>query len=392
MAMNLRRKLTVLPALASTLLFGGCSSDSTTNAGDDYADGAPELAAVQMRVTGDSSSEGLATPDDDMDPQAIAADELATVAGDAGSTGTPDLNGAREAVRDLNQTLRASLQSIAALVKNTQPTYKAGDVRMWGPVVRGDTEFRFFMRRPAPRDFQWRLDARVAGTATAYSHVAAGEIALGARVRRGVGVAGFDLDKLSAVDPTVTAQGKILAGFAHGPLATTLAFGLKNFTRDPAVKPGIDALLQEVHFPNEVNRVRLAYHGNVEGTATDAPELVLVRIRHSKGIGGRADMIVESGDVPEGHAWVINQCWSAALDQTYRVVHDCPLDGIGGDSCTQVSVVGDVGTCDVNLRQPELPPADPNQTMTDAQDPNSGTTPPPPTDIPDVSGEIPDAG
>jgi len=386
--MKLNRHYTISTLSALSLLIGGCSSETAPS--DDYADGAPELAAVQMRITGDANSEALATSSDAIDPQALASDELATVTGDAGSSGIPDLNGAREAVHDLNQALRNSLQSIAAMVRNTQATYKLGDLRMWGPVMRGETEFRFFMRRPAPHDFQWRLDARLAGTSTAYSRIAAGEIVVGARARRGVGVAGFDLSNLAAVDPTVTAQGQILAGFAHGPRGTTLAFGLKNFTRDPAVKPGIDALLQEVHLANEVNRVRLAYHGNVEGTATSAEELVFARVRHIAGVGGRSDMIVTSGDVPAGQAWVINQCWSAALDQTYRVVRNCPLDGIGGASCTQVSVVGDVSACDVNLRAEEMPPADPNQSMPDAQNPNSDVTPP--AAIPDVAGEPLDAG
>ena len=230
MKLNRNHTISTLSVLSLSLMVGGCSSESTTSSGDDYASGAPELAAVQMRITGDATTEAEATPDDAIDPTTLASDELAIVSSDAGGGGTPDLNGAREAVRDLNQALRNSLQSIVALVRNTQPTYQLGDLRMWGPVVRGETEFRFFMRHPAPK-FQWRLDGRVANTAAAYSRIAAGEIAVGARPRRGIGVAGFDIDSLAAVDPTVTAQGKILVGFAHGPRGTTLAFGLKNFSR-----------------------------------------------------------------------------------------------------------------------------------------------------------------
>ncbi len=389
MKLNPHRSLSILSILSVSLLIGGCSSETTTSSGDDYSDGVPELAAVQMRITGDQNSEALATSDDAVDPNAIVSDELALTMGDAGSDGTPDLNGAREAVRDLNQALRNSLQSIVALVRNSDPTYKSGDLRMWGPVERGQTQFRFFMRHPALHTFQWRLDGRIAGTTTAYSRIAAGEIAVGIRARRGVGVAGFDLNNLGDVNPTVTARGQILAGFAHGPRGTTLAFGLKQFTRDPAAKPGIDALLQEVHLLNDVNRVRLAYHGDVEGTATSAEELVLARVRHTAGVGGRSDMIVTSGDVPAGQAWVISQCWSAALQQTYRIVRDCPLDGLGGASCTVVSTVGDNDACDVNLRLPELPPSDQNQTMTDTENPNSDVTPP--TAIPDVVGDV-DAG
>lgn len=391
MKSNPHRSLSTLSILSVSLLIGGCSSETTTTtSGDDYSDGVPELAAVQMRITGDENSEALATSDDAVDPNAIVSDELALTTGDAGSDGTPDLNGAREAVRDLNQALRNSLQSIIALVRNSEPTYKLGDLRMWGPVVRGETQFRFFMRHPALHTFQWRLDGRIASTATAYSRLAAGEIVVGIRARRGVGVAGFDLDNLGNVDPTVTARGQILVGFAHGPRGTTLAFGLKQFTRDPIANPGIDALLQEVHLVNEVNRVRLAYRGDVEGTATSAEELVFARVRHTAGIGGRSDMIVTSGDVPAGQAWVIGQCWSAQLQQTYRIVRNCPVDGLDGASCTVVSTVGDNSACDVNLRLPELPPSDPNQSMTDTENPNSNVSPP--ATIPDVVGDLPDAG
>jgi len=93
-----------------------------------------------------------------------------------------------------------------------------------------------------------------------------------------------------------------------------------------ALLVGVDALLQEVHLANEVNRVRLAYHGDVEGTATAAQEFVLARVRHTAGVGGRSDMIVTSGDVPAGQALVINQCWNAGLQQTYRIVRNCPLE------------------------------------------------------------------
>ena len=390
MKLNPRRSLSILSILSVSLLIGGCSSETPTTSGDGYSEGVPELAAVQMRITGDENTEALATSDDAVDPNAIVSDELALTMGDAGSDGTLDLNGAREAVRDLNQALRNSLQSIVALVRNSEPTYKLGDLRMWGPVERGQTQFRFFMRHPAPHQFQWRLDGRIAGTVTAYSRVAAGEILVGIRARRGAGVAGFDLDNLGNVDPTVTARGQILAGFAHGPRGTTLAFGLKNFTRDPLVKPGIDALLQEVHLSSGVNRVRLAYHGDVEGTATAAEELVFARVRHTAGVGGRSDMIVTSGDVPAGQAWVISQCWSAALQQNYRIVRNCPLDGLDGANCTVVSTVGDNSACDGTLRAPELPPSDPNQSMTDTDNPNSDVTPP--AAIPDVTGDLADAG
>jgi hypothetical protein len=383
------RKVSTLSVCVLALLIGACSS-STTTSGDDYADGAPELSAVQMSITGDTSAEGLATADDAVDPTELASAELSAVTGDAGAAGTPDLSGARQAVHDLNEALRDSLQSVAALVRNVKPTVELGDLRLWGPVTRGLTEYRFFMRHPGPHVFGWRLDARVANSGTAWVRIAAGRITVGIAPRRGAGIAGFDLSALGDVDPTVVPRGQILAGFAHGKLGTTLAFAVKGFSRDPAVQTGVDALLQEVHLDTGINRVRLAYRGNVQGTATAADELVFARVRHIVGTGGRSDMLVTSGDVPAGTAWVISQCWDAGLGQVFRIVRTCPLDGIGGASCSVMSTTGNDLACAVDLRLPELPPGDPNQSMTDTADPNGGVTPP--TSIPDVQGDTADAG
>ena len=393
MEQKVMRKSSTLIGISAMLLLIACGSTATTNSGEEsYAAGAPELAAVQMKITDDQNTEGLATVDDAVDPTDIVSDDIAATTGDAGPVGTADLNGAREAVHDLNQGLRDALLPIAALVRDAKLKTVLGDLREWGPVTRGATEFRLFMRHPAPRDFRWRLDARLVGSGTAFSRIAAGKIVVGLAARRGAGVLGFDLDALRAVDPTVQAEGLILGGFGHGARGTTLAFGLKNFSRDPAIEPGVDALLQEVHLKDaNYNRVRLAYRGNVEGTATDAEELVFARVRNLVGVGGRSDMIVTSGDVPADHAWVVHQCWDAGLSQTYRIVRDCTTSDLDGVSCTVVSKTGDESACDVNLRTSELPPLDPNQAMTDAQDPNGGVATP--DSMPDdVTAVLGDAG
>lgn len=390
MTSNRQLKTLAVTALSSVLLTGACSSTTgAANGGDEYNNGVPELAAVQMSITADPTSEGVATQADAVDPAALASDEFVATL-DAAGAGTGDLNGARATVRDVNQAFRNALLPIAAMVRNTPPTMDRADLHVWGPVTRGATEYRFFMIHPALHTFKWRLDARVSGTLDAYSRVAAGEIAVGVAARRGLGVAGFDLNVLSSVDPNVMAKGVVLAGFAHGTLGTTLAIGVKGFTRDPASEPAVDALFQEIQLANHVNRLRLAYRGNLEGTATDAQELVLARVRHRAGVGGRSDMIATSGDVPDGHAWVVSQCWDASLAQGYRIVRDCSASDIDGASCTVVSTVGDVAACDVNLRTAELPPTDPNQAMTDADNPNADVTPP--TSIPDVASDLVDAG
>ena len=79
-------------------------------------------------------------------------------------------------------------------------------VKIWGPVVRGTTEYRFLLRAAIGHRFGWRLDARVEGSEAPYRHVAAGYLRTGLEPRRGIGGAGIDLNALGWVDPTVTAR------------------------------------------------------------------------------------------------------------------------------------------------------------------------------------------
>jgi len=243
-------------------------------------------------------------------------------------------------------------------------------------VTRGATDFRFVMQRGAVRHFGWSLEARPSDTTEQFATVAAGGISVGYAVRRGVGSVGIDLDALGALDPTLAARGSLLASFAHGPNGSTLAYRLRDFTPDPAWKTPVTAVAQAVHLKVGVNRVRLAYYGNVAGSATDQFEFVLARVRHLRDVGGRADSIVTGGDVADGHAWVVSECWDAGLRSAYRVVRDCPADGIGGDQCTGVSTVGEEAACSAELTAADLPPADPSASMSDPESPEGDITPP----------------
>jgi hypothetical protein len=360
-----------------------CGSNQGTSS-DDYLSAAPELSALQLSVTDDAASENTATDTDAVDAAEQITEALAESSDALTTQVAPELAHAREAVSALNQALRNFMQPIVALVRNTEPS-TLGRVRTWGPVTRGATEYQFVMRRGTLRHFGWTLQARPAGTTENYAVVAAGGITVGYAVRRGIGTVGIDLDRLGALDPTVVARGSLLASFAHGPNGSALVYRLRDFSADPAQKSPISAIVQGVHLKPGVNRLRLAYYGNVADTASDAPELVLARVRQERAEGGRADLLATGGDIADGNVWIVSECWGAALQSTYRIVRDCPKDDIGGSSCDIVSTTGDLSACPHDLDQLDLPPTDPLAGMSDPQSPEGDLTPP--TSMPD--GEPP---
>ena len=369
------------------LVLGGsallaCGSNPAS-AGDEYLAGAPEESALQLGITDDANSEGQATASDAVDATEQVAQSITETSAALPGSVAPELAHCREAVHDLNQALRSFMQPIVALVRDTTPDTSVAHVKVWGPVTRGATEFRFVMRRGQLRHFGWLLEARPAGTSEAFTNVAAGSIIVGYTARRGIGSVGIDLDALGALDPTVVARGSLLASFAHGPNGSTLAYRLRGFTTDPAQNPGIDALIQGVHLKAGVNHARLAYYGNVTGTASDLPELVLARARHLRNIGGRADLLATGGDIVEGKVWVISECWNAGLKSAYRIVSECPIDGVNGNACTAVSTTGDPSACVPAVADLALPPSDANAPLSDPEIPEADVTPP--TAMPDGS-------
>ena len=287
----------------------------------------------------------------------------------------PELAHARGAVRALNQSLRHFMEPIVALVRDTEPTSTMGRVKVWGPVTRGATEFRFTLRHGTLRHYGWVLEARAEGSNGPFTTVAAGGITVGFAPRRGRGTVGIDLDALASVDPTVVAKGALLARFAHGAAGSIVGYRLRGFASDADATP-VDALVQGVHLKGGTNRLRLAYHGNLPETATSAPEFVLARVRHQRGEGGRADLLVTGGDVANGHVWVVNECWSSALAAGFRRVVDCPGDGIGGERCEVVATMGDASACRALFAQAELPPADAEAPMSDSESPEGDVMPP----------------
>jgi hypothetical protein len=373
---------TLVSALALATGLSGCNQSDSRENGDDL-DGVPEVAAFALTLTDTPEAESGAGANDFIDSDSAAAGDVDPQAD--GDIVADELVRARGAVRHLNQAVRKFMEPVVALVRNTEPSSKEGGVRVWGPVTRGETEYRFTLRRGTARHFGWRLEARAADTDSAFLRVAAGGITVGLAARRGTGSLGLDLDALAEVDPDIVARGLLLTGFAHGENGTALAYRLRDFTPDPAAHAPVDALIQGVHLKSGVNRARLAYYGNLPESATDAEELVLARIRNIRGLGGRADALVSGGDVIDGSSWVVSECWDATRTSVFRSVRLCPNDGLGGERCEVVSTSGALRDCAAGLALPELPPADPLEDMSDA-DANVSAPQTMPSDDPPADG------
>jgi hypothetical protein len=351
---------------------------------ENYLAGVPEQAALELHIADDATSEGLAGDEDAIASNAVAADLSQLSAALEGDV-ADGLREAQQGIRELNQALRHFLGPIVAMVRNVEPDEVQANVAQWGPIVRGTTEYRLFVRKGVLKRYGWLLQARPEGSDGAYANVAAGSIAVGEVVRRGVGTIGVDLDAFGAVDPTVAPRGKILGSFAHGPRGTVLAYALKDFTRGEDGTTPISAAFQGVHLLGGYNRVRLAFHGNLPESASEAEELLLARVRHHRGEGGRADVLVTGGDVADGRIWVASECWDREEGSTFRAVLDCPGDGPGGAMCDPVSSWGDRTACARDLRDAELPPLNPEEHMDDSESPEADLLPP--EEMPSGDGE-----
>lgn len=362
----------------------GCSGQGNGASTGEDLDGVPELGAVQLALTESPENEGTATADDAVDPMS-ASGMMAMI--QVPENAPEDLVGAQKGIKGLNDGLRSFLSPIVALVRDVEPTAKIGLLRVWGPYEKDGIDYRFVLRNSLSGDFAWRLDARPTESDDAYSRIAAGALVVGNEARRGAGVMGVDVDALVALVPDAKARGKILVGFTHGDRGTTVGYALDDFTGDVDENAGIDALLGGVHLADGRNRVRLAFRGDIEGSETEAEEVVLARLRHLRDEGGRSDLLILDGDIPDGQGWVRSQCWNAGLEKVFSETLLCPIESpVDLSLCEVLETEGDVTECPRATRDAELPPTDPTEPMEDPEDPNDGVV------IPDSMDSIEDPG
>lgn len=339
----MRRTLTMLTIAGFAL--GGCGSSQ------EFLDATPDTQSLQMELTGDATSEGLATSSADWGAATQAL-----------SGPVPEyLAHTRDAIHALNQAVATVLQPIGEAVADTHAQIPTGDVRVWGPHDHGAATFRFTMKKIAPKTFGWKADVKPLGADdSAYVTVMGGAIQLGDLPHRGKGMMGIDLTKLASVDSDFHGNGQMLVGFAHVGGFKVLAYGLHDFSPDVTSFDPIDAVFSGWRGPDGGAKVRLALWANLADSPTPAKELAVLRARWLPGVGGRADAIATSGDVPAGHAFVANACWDRDLSDVdgFYVLRDCSLNNLDVD-CTVIKTAGQPSNCAPDLADEELPSTDP---------------------------------
>jgi hypothetical protein len=301
----------------------------------------------------------------------------------AAGTEVPELlDKAHRAANGINYGVRAALDPVKELIK-TQPTQNDNTVT-FGPADHASGNYKFTMRQISKENkrYAWKLEARAKGSSGDFSLVAGGTMKVGDADRRGTGVLGVDCDKLGAADSAVTCRGRLLMGFSQPNGNKLLNVMLKSYTVDPAKAMALDANVVAWRVGDNANHLRIVTHGNLEESATQMPEDVVIKLKWEKDVGVRADAVATGGDIPSGKAAYVASCVGPGLTvaETNTTTRQCATDGTG---CTVISGAMDGSMmCPSDLGTVDQPKVDMN-----ASDPPAGMPemPPAPSSIPDGS-------
>ena len=280
----------LLGAAALALSLTACGQKSI-----DFSGATPDVAGLSLEIEG-GAAEGL--PLAALSGEAGLAPESALTAIPAGGD---DLASIRGDLRALNSELRRVMERVAELVRE-QGTPAVGDRMVYGPsdrcvlkdaagVCTASANFVLGVKHERNQLFSWLLEARPVGsTARAdFKAVAAGWLARGGHMHRGVGRLALNLRNLHAVQPLYPGDGFLLAGFANGPVAKSVHYRLVEFTTNGT--PPRTAAYAGMKNAAGVRRVRVASPQELlAGPGGD--ELLLARAAWLPGVAGRTYAIV----------------------------------------------------------------------------------------------------
>jgi hypothetical protein len=376
---------------ASVILAAACSSNSSGP--DEYQSAVPVFSGVSAEVSG-ASSEGASLTGS----SAAEASLIAPAAGADVQAGTsPDwLPKIRDAIKSLNQGLKAAFGPIEQLVLTNGPSQVQGQVYKYGPFDQNGYSYLLSVVRVAGNHYGWKLQVKKTGDAdTAYVAFAAGTTfkATGDDAHRGRGTIGIDLDAYKTVVTTFPGQGKLFVAFSHHGFGTaaadagvtgeskTLVYGLKNFSADTTQWQPVDAVFYaHKNGITGVTSVRVAAYADIPEIPNDTPakELLLGRARYHVGVGGRAEVAVLGGDLGD-KIFFGRECWDRSEMLVFKATALCTLGDFPGSASCTWTTSGNEAACDVVLATGERAYVDPTDQDDAAVDPDA-----PATDVPSV--------
>jgi hypothetical protein len=351
-------RLIMLGAVLS--LAAGCNGGGGDAIDDmEYQESLPDLAGLSMEVNEASANEGR-----------LVAEGFAGYAAalEQQQTGAPEyLEGARMQVKALNTALKELVTRVVELSNGAVPESMPGDVLVYGPKDGANATWRLQVKKTGAQRFAWKLEARPLGSTddAAYRLVGAGRMARGEAAHRGRGTLGLNLDNYKAVVPGNTGQGKLLASFAH-PAAggKALAYRLAAFTPNPANHEPVSGAFVGHKLVGGLTRIRVISSKNLPNVpnATEARETYISRVRFKPGVGGRADVVVFGGDVPQSQFYFGVSCWDAQEAEKFKLLRLCTKQQNAAPTCTVVQESGARAACPADnfLRDTEPPTQNPD--------------------------------
>jgi hypothetical protein len=285
----------------TTLLGAGVLALALTACGqksNDFSGATPDVAGLTLEVQG-GTAEGL--PVAAVAPAALQAAMAATPALAPTPNDGDELATIRIELKALNGELRRVMERVEEAVQ-TEGTPAVGNRMIYGPADRcvvkdasgactASASFVLGVKRERDHVFTWLLQARPVGSTSQadFKPVAAGWLARGAHLHRGVGRLALNLRNLKAVQPAYAGDGFLLAGFANGPVAKSVHYRLVEFTPDGS-NP-LTAVFVGMKNGTGIRRVRVATPQDLLA-GPNGPELLLARAAWLPGVAGRTFSIV----------------------------------------------------------------------------------------------------
>ena len=280
------KTIPLLGAAALTLALTACGQKN------DFSGATPDAAGLTLEVEG-GTAEGLP-----LAATSPAAPEAALAVtpddGDALATIRTELKGLNGELRRVMERVEEAVQAEGTPAVGNRMIYGPADrcvVKDAGGACTASANFVLGVKRERDHVFTWLLEARPVGSTSQadFKAVAAGWLARGAHLHRGVGRLALNLRNLRAVQPAYAGDGFLLAGFANGPVAKSVHYRLVEFTTDGSSP--LTAAFVGMKNGAGLRRVRVATPQDLL-TGPNGPELLLARAAWLPGVAGRTFSIV----------------------------------------------------------------------------------------------------